>query len=63
LGPHEQPYLGPNDELVFEPGMVLTLEPNLRIPSFDGLQHLDSLVIIEHGYELLTTTRRNLIRV
>jgi Xaa-Pro dipeptidase len=43
--------------------MVLTLEPNLRIPSFDGLQHLDSLVIIEHGYELLTTTRRNLIRV
>jgi Xaa-Pro aminopeptidase len=43
--------------------MVLTLEPNLRIPSFDGLQYLDSLVITEHGYELLTTTRRNLIQV
>ena len=33
--------------------MVLTLEPNLRIPSFNGLQHLDSLVITEHGYERL----------
>jgi Xaa-Pro dipeptidase len=43
--------------------MMLTLEPNLRIPSFDGLRHLDRLVITEHGYELLTTTRRDLMQV
>jgi Xaa-Pro dipeptidase len=43
--------------------MVLTIEPNLRIPSFGGLQHLDSLSITEHGYELLTTTRHDLIQV
>ncbi|MCI2423348.1 Xaa-Pro peptidase family protein [Saccharopolyspora sp. K220] len=63
LGPHEQPSLGPHDELVFEPGMVFTIEPNLRIPSFGGLQHSDSLVITETGHELLTTTRRDLIQV
>ena len=63
LGPHEQPSLGPHDDLVFEPGMVFTIEPNLRIPSFGGLQHSDSLVITETGHELLTTTRRDLIQV
>ncbi|WP_320773338.1 Xaa-Pro peptidase family protein [Streptomyces sp. CRN 30] len=63
LGPHEQPSLGPNDDLVLAPGMTLTFEPNLRIPSFGGLQHSDSLVITEDGYEFLTHTRRDLIQV
>jgi len=63
LGPHEQPSLGPNDDLVFEPGMTFTIEPNLRIPAFGGLQHSDSLVITETGHELLTRTRRDLIQV
>ncbi|WP_413099323.1 M24 family metallopeptidase [Streptomyces sp. Inha503] len=63
LGPHEQPSLGPQDDLVLEPGMTLTFEPNLRIPSFGGLQHSDSLVITEDGHELLTHTRRDLIQV
>ncbi|WP_064458809.1 M24 family metallopeptidase [Streptomyces hygroscopicus] len=63
LGPHEQPSLGPTDDLVLAPGMALTFEPNLRIPSFGGLQHSDSLVITEDGHELLTHTRRDLIQV
>ncbi|MFE2025683.1 M24 family metallopeptidase [Streptomyces hygroscopicus] len=63
LGPHEQPSLGPRDDLVLAPGMALTFEPNLRIPSFGGLQHSDSLVITEDGHELLTHTRRDLIQV
>ena len=63
LGPHEQPSLGPHDDLVLAPGMVLTIEPNLRIPSFGGLQHSDSVVITDAGFEYLTTTRRDLIQV
>lgn len=63
LGPHEAPSLGPHDDVVLEPGMTLTFEPNLRIPSFGGLQHSDSLVVTEDGFEFLTTTRRDLIQV
>ncbi len=63
LGPHEQPSLGPGEDLVLAPGMTLTFEPNLRIPSFGGLQHSDSLVITDDGFEFLTRTRRDLIQV
>jgi Xaa-Pro dipeptidase len=63
LGPHEAPSLGPADDLVLASGMTLTFEPNLRIPSFGGLQHSDSLVVTDDGFEFLTTTRRDLIQV
>lgn len=63
LGSHEAPQMGPDDDTVLQPGMMLTYEPNLRIPSFGGLQHSDSLLITDDGFEFLTTHRRDLIRV
>ena len=63
LGAHEHPSLGPSDEKVLEPGMVMTFEPNLRIPEFGGLQHSDTFVVNENGFEFLTTTERGLIQV
>lgn len=63
LGPHEPPSLGPRDETVLQPGMVFTLEPNLRIPDLGGAQHSDTLIITESGHEVITATRRGYIQV
>lgn len=63
LAPHEHPSLGPNDHTALVPGMVLTYEPNLRIPEFGGLQHSDTVLVTENGYESLTHTRRGFIQV
>lgn len=63
LGPHEEPSLGPLDHTVLRPGMVVTFEPNLRIPEWGGLQHSDTVLITETGFEFLTHTRRDLVRV
>jgi len=63
LGAHEHPSIGPADATVLRPGMVLTFEPNLRIPEFGGLQHSDTFVVTETGFEFLTHTRRDLIQL
>lgn len=65
LGPHEEPSIAPADETVLEPGMVITVEPNLRVPFLDGGggQHSDTVVITDGGYEFLTSFRRDMIRV
>ncbi len=63
LGPHEHPSLGPADETRLESGMVLTFEPNLRVPGLGGMQHSDTIVITDHGFEFLTDLRRDFIQV
>ena len=63
LGPHEPPSLGPRDETVLRAGMIFTLEPNLRIPELGGVQHSDTLLVTETGYEVMTTTRGGYIQV
>jgi Xaa-Pro dipeptidase len=63
LGPHEPPSLGPADHTRLQPGMVLTFEPNLRIPALGGVQHSDTILITDDGAELLTDLRRDFIQV
>lgn len=63
LGTHEEPSMGPKDDTVLQPGMTITYEPNLRIPAFGGLQHSDTILITETGFEYLTKHRRDLITV
>lgn len=63
LGAHEHPSLGPRCDTLLEPGMLVTFEPNLRIPGWGGLQHSDSVLVTESGHEFLTTTRRGYIEV
>jgi Xaa-Pro dipeptidase len=55
LGPHEHPSIDPRSEIVLEPGMMITLEPNLRFP-WGGLQHSDTILITPGGHEVLTRT-------
>lgn len=63
LGPHEHPFFGANDRTVLAPGMVMTFEPNLRIPEWGGLQHSDTLLITDDGFEYLTQTERGFIQL
>jgi Xaa-Pro dipeptidase len=43
--------------------MLVTFEPNLRIPEWGGLQHSDSVLITDTGCEFLTHTERGLLQV
>ena len=63
LGAHEHPSLDSRPTITLEPGMLITFEPNLRIPEWGGLQHSDSVLITADGNEFLTTTRRGYIEV
>ena len=63
LGAHEHPSLDSRSDIVLEPGMMISYEPNLRIPEWGGLQHSDTVLITPTGHEYLTTTRRGYIEV
>jgi Xaa-Pro dipeptidase len=63
LGAHEHPSLDPRSDVVLQPGMLVTFEPNLRIPEWGGLQHSDSVLITDTGCEFLTHTERGLLQV
>ena len=63
LGCHEEPSLGPDNTEPLVPGMVLTFEPNLRIPEWGGLQHSDTVVVTDDGCEFVTTSPRGLLAV
>ena len=43
--------------------MIFTVEPNLRIPEWGGLQHSDTVLVTDDGFDFLTQTRRDFIRV
>jgi len=63
LGCHEAPSVAADNTEVLKPGMVMTFEPNLRIPEWGGLQHSDTILLIEGGYEFLTSYPRNFLKV
>lgn len=63
LGPHEHPSLAPGDRTVLEPGMVVTWEPNLRIPGKGGMQHSDTIILTEGGIDRITQFRRDFLEV
>lgn len=63
LGSHEAPQMGPKDETVLQANMMITYEPNLRIPTFGGLQHSDSILITGDGFDFMTSYRRDFIHV
>jgi len=62
LGAHEHLSIDGNSEEVLEPGMIVTFEPGLRVPAWGGLQHSDTILITDTGFEFLTTTERGFIQ-
>ncbi len=63
LGAHEEPSLEGKSSLVLKPGMMFTLEPNLRIPEWGGIQHSDTILVTEDGHEFLTSTQNGFLSV
>ena len=50
----EPPLLGAADETTLEPGMVLTLEPGLYVPTVGGVRLENTFLITQTGAESLT---------
>ncbi|RDE09269.1 M24 family metallopeptidase [Pelagibacterium lacus] len=63
LGAHEHSSLDAKSELVLEPGMMFTLEPNLRVPGVCATQISDTILITDTGCEYLTQSRGGYIEV
>lgn len=63
LGAHEHASLDARSPLVLEPGMLITFEPNLRIPGIGGTQYSDTILITPDGREYLTRSRGGYIEV
>jgi Xaa-Pro dipeptidase len=54
LGAHESLSLDAASPYTLEPGMLITFEPNLRVPPICGTQISDTLLITDEGHEFLT---------
>lgn len=57
---HETPCFSPRDEAVFEPGMVVTVEPGIYLEGMFGVRIEDVVVITEDGYRNLTQSPKEL---
>jgi len=57
---HEAPFLDLGDHTVLEPGMVFTVEPGLYDSELGGFRHSDTVVVTEHGMQVLTDYPRDI---
>lgn len=60
---HENPRLGPNQELELKPGMVVTVEPGIYLADRGGVRIEDSILVTADGSESLTRSPRQLIEI
>jgi Xaa-Pro aminopeptidase len=56
---HEAPRLGPGQELILEPGMITTVEPGIYIPGWGGVRIEDTVLVTEHGCQILTPVTKD----
>ena len=52
---HEAPRLAAKQQIVLEPGMVVTVEPGIYLPGFGGVRIEDDILVTKGGCEVLTT--------
>lgn len=63
LAVHEQPFIGPRSQDLFETGNIVTLEPGIYIPKWGGIRIEDQVLVTAKGYERLTQANRQLIEL
>lgn len=60
---HEQPFMGPDCNLVIEKGCVITIEPGIYIPGWGGVRIEDDVVLTNDGLKVLTKSPKGLIEL
>jgi Xaa-Pro aminopeptidase len=58
---HEPPFLGADDDTLLAPGMVLDLEPTMRVAGVGSVNIEDMVLITDTGCESLTNFPRDLL--
>lgn len=58
---HEMPRLGPNDQTILLPGMVITIEPGIYIPGLGGVRIEDTVLVTDDGYVNLSRLPKQLL--
>ena len=58
---HERPRVGRNERIKLEAGMVITVEPGVYQEGLGGIRIEDTVVVTEHGCEILTPTGKELV--
>jgi len=56
LSVHDGPGFGPRSELTLAPGMVLTVEPGIYVPTWGGVRIEDDVLVTSQGYRRLTVS-------
>ena len=51
---HERPYTSEGSEEVYQPNMLISVEPGLYVEGIGGFRHCDTLLITENGTENFT---------
>ena len=54
IEPHERPYTSEGSEEVYEPNMIISVEPGLYVDGVGGFRHSDTVLITEDGIDVLT---------
>jgi Xaa-Pro aminopeptidase len=57
---HEGPRLAVNSQTILRPGMVVTVEPGIYLPSWGGVRIEDDVLVTRTGCEVLTSTPKRL---
>jgi Xaa-Pro aminopeptidase len=60
---HEPPRIGKRDRTRLQAGMAITIEPGAYVEGFGGIRIEDTVVVTEHGCEVLTPTSKELLLV
>lgn len=60
---HEAPRVASGQAEILQPGMVITIEPGIYIPSKWGVRIEDMVVVTEQGCEVLTPTSKELVAI
>ncbi len=61
LDVHEEPYIGPDGEVILENGMTFTIEPGVYVPGLGGVRIEDDVAVIDGRGKRLTRAERELI--
>lgn len=63
LSTHEFPSVTKGNKELLAPGMILTVEPGLMSPEIGACRNSDTVLITENGFEFLTKSPRDKIRI